>query len=113
MQERRARRGTKDLMPGLAERTDRAPHAFRKPWIAPQPLRGAVAQQIRRAAPGQRDTDIGERQASRAEAPLVVVIADAEIEIAHALLMQRRHRAFDAEQARRAIRPLTAGIAGP
>src|ERR1700730_15073582 len=117
MRDRTGRRGAEDLVPGslvprFAERTDRAPHLFGKPRIAPQPLRRAIAQQIRRAAPGQRNADIGERQALRAKAPLVIVIADAEVEIAHTLLVQRSHRSLNAEQARRTIGPLPTGIAG-
>src|ERR1700744_3994135 len=103
MPDRTSGRGTKDLVTRLAERTDRAPHAFGKSWIAPQALRGTVAQQVGRAAPGQRDADIRERQRLRAKAPLVIIVADAQVEMAHALFVQRRHRPLDAEQARRAV----------
>ena len=48
--------------------------------MAAELTHGAIAQHIGPAAPAQRRGDIGERQRRHAEAALVGIIADAEIE---------------------------------
>src|SRR4051794_18979896 len=68
-------------------------------------LRGMVAPCVRYAAPGQRNADIGQRHLLGAQPALVILVADAEIETAYALRMQRLHGAFGHEQPRREIRP--------
>src|ERR1700730_9141185 len=71
---------------------------------------GAGAQHMGHAAPGQGDADIRQPERAGAETPLVIAIADAEIEVPHALPVQGRHRPFDAELTGRAVRPLPAGV---
>src|SRR6266702_6298036 len=78
--------------------------------MAAQALRGMVAQDVRHPAPGQRDADIGQSDRLGAEAALVILIADAEIEAAHALRMQRRHGVFSYKQPGREVRPSLAGM---
>jgi hypothetical protein len=45
----------------------------------------AGAQQARHAAPRQSDADVRQQDRAGAETPLVIVIADAQIEMPHAL----------------------------
>src|SRR6185437_12440897 len=64
-------------------------------WITVKLTRSPIAQHKRPAAPAQRGGDFGQRHRHHAEAALVGIIADAEIEMPHAVGMQRRHGAFD------------------
>src|SRR4051812_8515101 len=65
-----------------------------EPGVTAQALRGVVTPREGQAAPGQRDADISQRDLLGAEAVLVVLVADAEVETAHALCMQGRHGAL-------------------
>src|SRR5271168_2810983 len=79
--------------------------------MAAQPLRGAIAQNIGNSPPAERNAGIRERKLHRTEAALESIIADAQIELAHALLVQRRHRSLDDEPARGTVRPARSRVA--
>ena len=79
---------------GRCKRADRPSNALGELGIAPQPLRGAVAQCVRHTAPGQGDADIRQRQRLRAKAPLVIIIADREVEVAHPTIITECGRAI-------------------
>jgi hypothetical protein len=59
-----------------------------QPRIPPQPLRGVVAQYIRKPPPAKRYTHIRQRKLCRAEPALVGIVADAQVELPDAVLMQ-------------------------
>src|SRR5258707_11321423 len=82
---------------GLAER---AMYPLVQPGIPPRPLRGVVAQYIGKPPPAERDTHIRQRKLCRAEPALVGIIADAQIELPDAVLMQGGHRSLNDKQTR-------------
>src|SRR5262245_37207726 len=92
---------------------ERALQFFRQRRITAQLARRTITQRIWPAAPAQGGAEIDQRNLLHAKAPLVGVVADAEVEFAYAVLVQRRHGALDHEPARRAVRPLLAGVTDP
>src|ERR1700732_952796 len=76
-----------------------------------QPLRGAIAQNVRNSPPAERGTCICQRKRHRAEPALEGIVADAQVELPNAVLVQGGHRSFDDEPAWRAMRPSFAGVA--
>jgi hypothetical protein len=69
--------------------------------MTPQMLHGVVAQRIGHSPPTERDAYIHQGKPRGAEPALVVVIADAQVELPNALLVQRRHRSLYDKQTRR------------
>src|SRR4051794_36752042 len=95
----------------LPEPAERSFDISREPGMAAELARGAITQRIRPSAPAQRRGDIDQGKRRHAEPALVGVVADAEIEHSHAILVQSGHGASDDQPAWRAFRPLLAGIA--
>src|SRR3978361_1027218 len=56
--------------------------------MTPNFTRDAIAQRMGNAAPTQRGREIDQRDRSHAEAALIGIVADAEIEFAHAVLVK-------------------------
>src|SRR5947209_8594210 len=103
--------GADFLFAVMSEFAQCAPDPLGEPRIAPQPLRQAIAQHEGNAAPAERHADIGKRKLPGAEPALEGIVADAQVELADAILVQRSHGALDDEAARRTVRPPPSGIA--
>src|SRR5258708_20048 len=72
----------------LRQLSQRTSDPFGQPGMTPQPLRGAIAQDARKSPPAERDACIGQGKLHRAEPAFEGVIADAQVEITNARLVQ-------------------------